>query len=96
MENKASQFVSINEKKGTPDNPLVSIITPALNGIKYLEICIQSVLNQSYPHIEHLFVDPHEPGARLFLYHGELSDGAQLSSVSLLPRRDSWSSLRRT
>ncbi len=38
-------------------NPLVSIITPVLNGIKYLEACIQSVLNQSYPYIEHIFVD---------------------------------------
>ncbi len=38
-------------------NPLVSIITPVRNGIKYLEICIQSVLNQSYPNIEHIFVD---------------------------------------
>jgi len=57
MENKVSQFVSANEKKGTPDNPLVSIITPVLNGIKYLEACIESVLNQSYPYIEHIFVD---------------------------------------
>jgi glycosyltransferase involved in cell wall biosynthesis len=38
-------------------NPLVSIITPVLNGVKYLEICIQSVLNQSYPNIEHIFID---------------------------------------
>ena len=39
------------------NNPLVSIITPVLNGVKYLEPCIQSVLNQSYPRIEHIFVD---------------------------------------
>lgn len=39
------------------DNPLISIITPVLNGIKYLEPCIQSVLNQGYPRIEHIFVD---------------------------------------
>ncbi len=57
MENKVSQSLSANEKKGTPDNPLVSIITPVLNGIKYLEACIESVLNQSYPYIEHIFVD---------------------------------------
>ena len=57
MENRASQYESIDEKKGAPDNPLVSIITPLLNGVKYLEICIQSVLNQSYPYIEHIFVD---------------------------------------
>ena len=47
----------INEKKGIKDNPLVSIITPVLNGIKYLEACIESVLSQSYPYIEHIFVD---------------------------------------
>ncbi|MBI2852692.1 MAG: glycosyltransferase [Chloroflexi bacterium] len=39
------------------DSPLVSIVTPVLNGIKYLETCIQSVLAQSYPNIEHIFVD---------------------------------------
>jgi glycosyltransferase involved in cell wall biosynthesis len=38
-------------------NPLVTIITPILNRITYLERCIQSVLNQSYPYIEHIFVD---------------------------------------
>lgn len=39
------------------DNPLVSIITTVLNGVKYLEDCIQSVLHQSYPNIEHIFTD---------------------------------------
>ena len=39
------------------DKLLVSIITPVLNGIKYLEPCIQSVLSQSYPYIEHVFID---------------------------------------
>lgn len=57
MENKASQFGSIDDRKGAKDNPLVSIITPVLNRIKYLEPCIQSVLNQSCPYIEHIFAD---------------------------------------
>ena len=57
MDNKLSQYESIDEKKGTTDNPLVSIVTPVLNSIKYLEECIQSVLNQSYPYIEHIFID---------------------------------------
>ncbi len=39
------------------NSPLVSVVTPVLNGIKYLEPCLQSVLNQNYPHIEHIFVD---------------------------------------
>lgn len=50
-------FVDRDEKKGITDNPLVSIITPVLNGRKYLEACIESVLTQSYPYIEHFFVD---------------------------------------
>ena len=37
--------------------PLVSIITPVLNGIKYLDLCIQSILNQSYRNIEHVLID---------------------------------------
>ena len=38
--------------------PLVSIITPVLNGGKYLDrLCVQSVLNQDYPSIEHVLVD---------------------------------------
>ncbi len=57
MENRVSHYSSIDEKEATPDNPLVSIITPVLNRIKYLEPCIQSVLSQSYPYIEHVFVD---------------------------------------
>lgn len=36
---------------------LVSIISPVLNGEKYLEQCINSVLNQSYKNIEHIFID---------------------------------------
>lgn len=31
--------------------------------------------------IDHLYVDPHEPGRRLFLYYGDLSDGAQLTNL---------------
>lgn len=38
-------------------DPLVSIVTPVLNGIKYLENSIRSVLDQSYHNIEYIFVD---------------------------------------
>lgn len=31
--------------------------------------------------IDHLFVDPHEPQRKLFLYYGDLSDGAQLTNL---------------
>jgi len=57
MRDKLSQSVGSGGKGSITYNPLVSIITPVLNGIKYLETCIQSVLNQSYPYIEHVFVD---------------------------------------
>ena len=31
--------------------------------------------------IEHLFADPHEPGARLFLYYADLADGSRLTQL---------------
>ena len=31
--------------------------------------------------IDHLITDPHEPGRKLFLYYGDLSDGAQLTNL---------------
>ena len=37
--------------------PKVSIITPVLNGEKYIKGCIESVLSQDYPFTEHVFVD---------------------------------------
>lgn len=38
-------------------NPLISIVTPCFNSGKYIEECISSVLNQTYPHIEHIIQD---------------------------------------
>lgn len=31
--------------------------------------------------IDHLYVDPHDPGAKLFLHYGDLSDGARLVTL---------------
>ncbi len=31
--------------------------------------------------IDHLYVDPHDPNARLFLHYGDLSDGGQLTNL---------------
>jgi glycosyltransferase involved in cell wall biosynthesis len=37
--------------------PLISVITPVYNGAEYLDELIQSVLQQDYPHIEHIVID---------------------------------------
>jgi GDPmannose 4,6-dehydratase len=31
--------------------------------------------------IDHLYVDPHDPSAKLFLHYGDLSDGARLVTL---------------
>jgi len=31
--------------------------------------------------IDHIYVDPHEPGSRLFLHYGDLSDAEQISNI---------------
>lgn len=45
------------EPAALKSDPLVSILTPVFNGRQYIEQCIQSVLNQTYPHVEHVFAD---------------------------------------
>jgi len=44
-------------KKDKKNLPLVSIITVVLNGKKFLEQSINSVLNQSYKNYEHIIID---------------------------------------
>ena len=31
--------------------------------------------------IDHIYIDPHEPTAKLFLYHGDLSDSEQITNI---------------
>ena len=40
-----------------PGQPLVSIVTPCFNSERYLRECIESVLNQDYPKVEHIIQD---------------------------------------
>lgn len=60
---KAEFHISFDRKKissasQTADNrPLVSIVTPSFNSGKFIEECIQSVLNQDYPYVEHIIKD---------------------------------------
>lgn len=44
-------------KKQINDRPLVSIITPSFNTGRYIKECIESVLSQDYPNIEHIIQD---------------------------------------
>lgn len=39
------------------DKPLITVITPVLNGSKYLEGCILSVTGQTYDHVEYILID---------------------------------------
>jgi glycosyltransferase involved in cell wall biosynthesis len=38
-------------------SPFISIVTPSLNQAAYIEENIKSVLNQNYPHFEHIIID---------------------------------------
>lgn len=41
----------------TNKTPKISIVTPVYNGSKYIEDCINSILNQNYPNLEYIVVD---------------------------------------
>jgi len=42
---------------GTPDRPLVSVVTVVYNGVDTIERTIRGVLGQTWPNIEHIIVD---------------------------------------
>jgi glycosyltransferase involved in cell wall biosynthesis len=48
---------SANPTMTEADLPFVSVVTPVYNGADYLGECIESVLKQSYPNLEHVIVN---------------------------------------
>lgn len=44
-------------KAGSPNQPVVTVVTSVLNGEQTLEETIQSVLQQTYPNVEYIIVD---------------------------------------
>lgn len=60
--------------------PLISIITPVYNGAEYLDELILSVLQQDYPHIEHIIIDD-----------GSTDDGATVGVLKKYPHLRWWS-----
>ena len=51
------------------DCPLVSVITVVFNGRSYLEGCLESVLHQDYPNLEHIVVDGGSADGTLDILH---------------------------
>lgn len=44
-------------KSNNTDEPLITIVTVVFNGVKFIEDCIQSVVNQSYRNIDFIIFD---------------------------------------
>ena len=44
----------------------VSIITAVLNNLDYIEDCLKTILNQTYPNIEHTIIDGGSPMVQFF------------------------------
>ena len=36
---------------------MISVITPVYNGEKFIESCLQNVINQNFAEVEHIIVD---------------------------------------
>jgi len=49
--------LSVSAREGSPGLPRISIVTPVLNGARFLPRAIESVLAQAYPHLEYIVVD---------------------------------------
>lgn len=77
--------MSSNHNKIGKNKPLVSVIIPVYKVEKYLDRCVQSVLNQTYKNIEIILVDDGSPDRC-----GELCDNYQTidSRVSVIHKKN--------
>lgn len=46
-----------SSEESTNSLPRISIVTPSFNQGQFLEVCIQSVINQNYPSLEYIIID---------------------------------------
>ncbi len=75
------------------ERPVVSVITPVRNGRAYLADCIESVLSQSYPNIEHVIVDAQSDDGTLEIileYHKKYPDRIRFISEPDNGPGDGW------
>ena len=49
------------------DAPLVSIVTPCRNSAPYIKTCIESLMEQSYPFVEHIIQDSESTDGTLYI-----------------------------
>ena len=76
------------------DLPLVSVIVPSYNYLRYIDKCLESVINQDYPNIEIIVVDdgsekriskddlPPDPRISLLSHDSNLGKGAALLTAA--------------
>ena len=60
----------MEKKNNLNSNPLVSVIVNCFNGEKYLEECLNSILNQSYKNWEVIFWDNHSTDNSKKIFQG--------------------------
>jgi cellulose synthase/poly-beta-1,6-N-acetylglucosamine synthase-like glycosyltransferase len=62
-------LVAEDGAKACTEMPLVTVVTAAFNGQQFMAACLESVLRQDYPNIEHLVLD----GGMIELHCGRAS-----------------------